>query len=97
MLAQGQSSSAKRGGLAADVSSGLISLKKQKKQQKQVPLKHKSSETFGFSASLFVFHLLEQANKGRVLPPQRTHKMTEGAVSVGRNSSLFFYLKSKFH
>ena len=31
MLAQGQSSSAKRGGLAADVSSGLIFLKKQKK------------------------------------------------------------------
>ena len=30
MLAQGQSSSAKRGGLAADVSSGLIFLKKQK-------------------------------------------------------------------
>ena len=28
MLAQGQSSSAKRGGLAADVSSGLIFLKK---------------------------------------------------------------------
>ena len=31
MLAQGQSSSAKRGGLAADVSSGLIFLKKKKK------------------------------------------------------------------
>ena len=31
MLAQGQSSSAKRGGLVADVSSGLIFLKKQKK------------------------------------------------------------------
>ena len=31
MLAQGQSSSAKRGGLAADVSSGLIFLKKRKK------------------------------------------------------------------
>ena len=30
MLAQGQSSSAKRGGLAVDVSSGLIFLKKQK-------------------------------------------------------------------
>ena len=30
MLAQGQSSSAKRGGLAADVSSGLIFLKKKK-------------------------------------------------------------------
>ena len=30
MLAQGQSSSAKRGGLAADVSSGLIVLKKKK-------------------------------------------------------------------
>ena len=32
MLAQGQSSSAKKGGLAADVSSGLIFLKKKKKQ-----------------------------------------------------------------
>ena len=31
MLAQGQSSSAKRGGLTADVSSGLIFLKKEKK------------------------------------------------------------------
>src|SRR3712207_2934236 len=35
MLAQGQSSSAKRGGLAADVSSGLIFLKKKKKTQKK--------------------------------------------------------------
>ena len=31
MLAQGQTSSAKRGGLAADVGSGLIFLKKKKK------------------------------------------------------------------
>ena len=31
MLAQGQSSSAKRGGLAADVNSGLIFLKKKRK------------------------------------------------------------------
>ena len=30
MLSQGQSSSAKRGGMVADVSSGLIFLKKQK-------------------------------------------------------------------
>ena len=34
MLAQGQSSSAKRGGLAADVSSGLIFLRKKKKKLK---------------------------------------------------------------
>ena len=33
MLAQGQSSSAKRGGLAADVSSGLIFLKKKGKKK----------------------------------------------------------------
>ena len=33
MIAQGQSSSAKRGGLAADVSSGLIFLKKKKEIQ----------------------------------------------------------------
>ena len=40
MLAQGQSSSAKRGGLAADVSSGLIFLKKTKtKTTKQTLLK----------------------------------------------------------
>ena len=32
MLAQGQSSSAKRGGLAVDVSSGLIFLKKKKRK-----------------------------------------------------------------
>ena len=32
MLAQGQSSSARREGLVADVSSGLIFLKKQKKK-----------------------------------------------------------------
>ena len=35
MLAQGQSSSAKRGGLAADVSSGLIFLKKRKRLKKK--------------------------------------------------------------
>ena len=35
MLAQGQSSSAKRGGLAVDVSSGLIFLKKKKKKKKK--------------------------------------------------------------
>ena len=34
MLAQGQSPSAKRGGLAADVSSGLIFLKKNTKNKK---------------------------------------------------------------
>ena len=34
MLAQGQSSSAKRGGLAADVSSGLIFLKKKNSKRK---------------------------------------------------------------
>ena len=33
MLAQGQSSSAKRGGLVADVSSGLIFLKKKKEKR----------------------------------------------------------------
>ena len=40
MLAQGQSSSAKRGGLAADVSSGLIFLKKKNKNKTalQMPL-----------------------------------------------------------
>ena len=36
MLAQGQSSSAKRGGLAADVSSGLIFLKKINKQKLKI-------------------------------------------------------------
>ena len=35
MLAQGQSSPAKRGGLAADVSSGMVFLKKKKKKKKE--------------------------------------------------------------
>ena len=35
MLAQGQSSSAKRGGLAVDVSLGLIFLKKKKSQSQK--------------------------------------------------------------
>ena len=35
MLPQGQSSSAKRGGLAADVSSWLVFLKQQQRQQQQ--------------------------------------------------------------
>ena len=38
MLAQGQSSSAKRGGLAADVSSGLIFLKQKQKQKQKLDL-----------------------------------------------------------
>ena len=38
MLAQGQSSSAKRGGLVADVSLGLIFLKKNKNKNKNKPL-----------------------------------------------------------
>ena len=37
MLAQGQFSSAKRGGLAADVSSGLIFLKNEKQTNEVVP------------------------------------------------------------
>ena len=36
MLAQGQSSSAKRGGLAADVSSGLNFLKKEKNPDREI-------------------------------------------------------------
>ena len=35
MLAQDRSSSAKRGGLAVDVSSGLIFLKKKEKKEKE--------------------------------------------------------------
>ena len=38
MLAQGQSSSAKRGRLAADISSGLIFLKKQNERKKEFDL-----------------------------------------------------------
>ena len=38
MLAQGQSSSAKRGGLAVDVSSGLIFLKKKKNRSLNISL-----------------------------------------------------------
>ena len=35
MLTQGQSSSAKKGGLAADISSGLIFLKRKKKEEEE--------------------------------------------------------------
>ena len=38
MLAQGQSSSAKRGGLVADVCSGLIFLRKKQKKEKYMPI-----------------------------------------------------------
>ena len=44
MLAQGQSSSAKRGGLAADVSSGLIFLRKKKKTSNLFSLLQDSAE-----------------------------------------------------
>ena len=39
MLAQGQPSLAKRGGLAADVSSGLIFLKKKKERKNRLSIK----------------------------------------------------------
>ena len=45
MLAQGQASSAKRGGLAADVSSGLIFQKKKKTKSFLVESKHFSPLT----------------------------------------------------
>ena len=45
MLAQGQSSSAKRGGLAVDVSPGLIFLKKEKKKKEWVRRAGEEKET----------------------------------------------------
>ena len=45
MLAQGQSSSAKRGGLAADICSGLIFLKKKKKKKKKKNFEKKGEDT----------------------------------------------------
>ena len=44
MLAQGQSSSAKRGGLMADVSSGLIFKKKKKERKENVDTRSLCSE-----------------------------------------------------
>ena len=44
MLAQGQSSSAKRGGLAADVSSGLIFLKRKKRKKQDLKVRKKTKE-----------------------------------------------------
>ena len=54
MLAQGQSSSAKRGGLAADVSSGLIFLKKKKEKEIMVvwTMVAGKREAFGFEIYL---------------------------------------------
>ena len=44
MLAQGQSTSAKRGGLAADVSSGLTFLEKKKERLQGKNISHLGSE-----------------------------------------------------
>ena len=44
MLAQGQSSSAKRGGLAADISSALIFLKKNPQNQETLIRKQNNTE-----------------------------------------------------
>ena len=52
MLAQGQSSSAKRGGLAADGSSGLIFLKKKKKSTHNSEPPHESFPGDSLGASL---------------------------------------------
>ena len=46
MLAQGQSSSAKRGELAADVSSGLIFLKKKKKREMDSDLRVVGADSY---------------------------------------------------
>ena len=56
MLAQGQSSSAKRGGLAADVSSGLIFLKKTKNKKQKNPTVFTSLSCM---SSLLCWHLLK--------------------------------------
>ena len=59
MLAQGQSSSAKRGGLAADVSSGLIFLKKQNKTKlRNFQKSHSRPSTFCQGSVFTNFHPL---------------------------------------
>ena len=54
MLPQGQSSSAKRGGFAGDVSSGLIFLKKKKEKKKNCH----STTNYGPEATTFFFRSL---------------------------------------
>ena len=59
MLAQGQSSSAKRGGLATDVSSGLIFLKKKKEKTKRKTLSRRwSRKTWKCTEEEEKIHLL---------------------------------------
>ena len=52
MLAQGQSSSAKRGGLAADVSSGLIFLKKTNKKRNKT-IRYPKSQMLSLNADVY--------------------------------------------
>ena len=53
MLTQGQSSSAKRGGLVADVSSGLISLKKKDKTESLIPPTHSEDIKNNITSEVF--------------------------------------------
>ena len=64
MLAQGQSSSAKRGGLAADVSSGLIFLRKKKKADRKLPSNYNNmSQKAIDSYRAFIKELLQISKK----------------------------------
>ena len=60
MLAQGQSSSAKRGGLAADVSSGLIFLKKKKTKNKCKGIMLKEEDALWNVKDSFIWGTSEQ-------------------------------------
>ena len=65
MLAQGQSSSAKRGGLAADISSGLIFLKKTKKQkQSQTAVKMGKKKNRFYSGTITIAEKRPQYRTG---------------------------------
>ena len=62
MLAQGQSSSAKRGGLSVDVSSGLIFLKgkKKSKQKESVNRIGEKLKTWGLETKLEAINIVSQ-------------------------------------
>ena len=77
MLAQGQSSSAKRGGLAADVSSGLIFLRKKKKN-----LQFKTRYTSVFSPKSATYSLAESTQVNFLNPQfQVVVAIKEGSTS----------------
>ena len=105
MLAQGPSPSAKRGGLAADVSSGLIFLKKKKKRKISKPLgielSKKVSIIYSFSKPVFPAHayflfLGGQNNTPPVIYPisHPTTALPQNVVKIGLEKEDQIYLFS---